>query len=690
MQTKNLQIVPNGVMPRINVSQYDNGREVHFLLYDGSVPYITPAGSSIRVEGTKKDGTGFSYICSYTGNNVTVIIKEQMTLFDGEVPCELRISKNDTDIGTLNFILAVEKGALSDDIPISDTEIPAIIELAKEEQYSSEAWARGTRNGIPVSEDDPAYHNNSKWYADHSQGGSFATLSDVDIYQPMDGQVPVYNSITGKWENAQAGGGLLPHFYIDSEAGSTVTVVAPDSSIIYPTQISSGHWECDVPDYGVYTIHAVLNGDDAVITQTVDDVKEYHITDAHFSYALNVYAPTGSTIRVTATGETYTGTGAGSTAVPFALHQASTTYTIQVTLDGQTKSDTLTTPSTSGGSGSKNIEYGTINLTYADDFRGQTITCSKSGVTITKTAPSGGNSMVFYPPEAGNYTISGVVSGTTYTTTAEVTSLSTAVSADLQTLPDGKTVLPTDDIQTWLACAGITDKSYTTLSEVLADSTTLLALMSDDNAVDYLVRSTTWASDITADSTAMTDIGANDYCADTLLADNTWLNAICNSTYFESVLNTKVPVMTSNTTPSGVVSANIESGTYYAYKAFDNNDTTFWMPSSSTLSDYHDWIQYDFTNNVGINKVRIRSVNPSYAVNLKAKIQGSNDNFATDSHDIKLFNIQITVNQTYDETITFENDNTYRYWRIAIDTMYVTNVYQFKISELQFYGRTSS
>ena len=56
MQTNNLQITPNGVMPRVNVSQYDNGREIHFLLFDGSSSYTPPAGAEIRVEGTKKDG----------------------------------------------------------------------------------------------------------------------------------------------------------------------------------------------------------------------------------------------------------------------------------------------------------------------------------------------------------------------------------------------------------------------------------------------------------------------------------------------------------------------------------------------------------------------------------------------------------------------------------------------------------
>ena len=157
---------------------------------------------------------------------------------------------------------------------------------------------------------------------------------------------------------------------------------------------------------------------------------------------------------------------------------------------------------------------------------------------------------------------------------------------------------PTDDVQTWLNCANIWDKNYTTVAEILADSTTLLALMSDNNAADYLVRSTTWASTICADATAMTDIGANNYAADALLADSTWLAAISASTYFESVLNVKVPVMTSNTTPSGVCTGtgNIYT-THDYYCAFDGSYENGWQINQNATSNYFS-VGYEFTSAV--------------------------------------------------------------------------------------------
>ena len=227
-------------------------------------------------------------------------------------------------------------------------------------------------------------------------------------------------------------GGMLPYLYIDSEAGATVTVVQPDSTTITPTAAGSGHWECELTGgYGTYVIHSVLSGQgDATASLTVDTVKEYHVTDNHYDHTINVTAPNGSTVRVTNGTETYTGTGTGS-AQAYVVHTASSTYTISVTLDGNTKSDTITTPATTAQSSSVTIEFGTINLAVDADFvsGGVSISCAKSGVTtITKTAAA---NMVFRVPETGEYTISATLSGQNYSVNANVVSLSTPVSAEL-------------------------------------------------------------------------------------------------------------------------------------------------------------------------------------------------------------------------------------------------------------------
>lgn len=483
------------------------------------------------------------------------------------------------------------------------------------------------------------------------------------------------------------GGGMLPYLYIDSEAGATVTVNQPDGTTITPTAAGSGHWECELTGgYGTYVIHSVLSGQgDATQSLVVDTVMEYHVTDTHYDHAVSFVAPSGSTVRIEGGTEIYTLTGTGSTQTQV-VHSASTSFTVTATMDGNGKPYTFTTPSTSGQTTtipSGTFDFGTINVSVGADFvtAGSTITCVNGGTSCTpKTAAS---TLVFRVPTTGTWTISGTVSGQTYTTTATITALGTPVSTSLQTIPEGSTVLPTDDIPTWLACGGLSSTGYTTLSQVLADSTTLLALMSYNNAVDYLVRSTTWATDVCADSTAMTDIGANNYCADTLLADTDWNLAIAASTYVDSVLNVKVPTLSSSSTGA---SAENHYGTDDAWKAFDNDDATNWFSSyvASLNESKTAYIQYEFTDAVRIVNLYIKdSLNAGYPMQYtNLDISGSTDGIT--------FTPIYTYNTAFSDenSIAFTNSGTYKYYRVNVTAKSGYNGVQCpRISTLQFYGR---
>lgn len=323
-----------------------------------------------------------------------------------------------------------------------------------------------------------------------------------------------------------------------------------------------------------------------------------------------------------------------------------------------------------GGSSGGGYE---LTVTCDADFAGTTITATDGVTTLTATCPSASPYEVeFDIPNGGEWTISGIIGGSTFSASIDIPD-----ALELHSTPEGSTVLPTDDIQTWLACAGITDKAYTTLNEVLADSTTLLALMSDDNAVDYLVRSTTWASGITADSTAMTDIGSNNYCANTLLSDSTWLTAICNSTYFESVLNTKVPTMTSATAPSGEVFSSGTTSGNDAWKAFDGNDTTI----AAVSTGENGYIGYKFTNAVKVCKVYFKDGTNK---RLKTyKIQGSN----TGNNDWNDITEALTIPSSFIVSESFSNNTAYQYIRILQLTTQTAGALNMTYNTIQFYGR---
>lgn len=184
-QSINLNLIPGGVLPRFSVSQYDKGsRVLQFNLFSGSFPFEVPDGSTVTIQGTKKDMTGFQYPCTYQGSLVVSDLYDQMTVLAGEVTTELVITDTNLNIlGTCNFIIDVEQAALSKDIPISETELPllqeavraaneakASAEAAEDNAEDAEAWANGTRGGVPVEPSDPTYQKNAKYYVDNCIG----------------------------------------------------------------------------------------------------------------------------------------------------------------------------------------------------------------------------------------------------------------------------------------------------------------------------------------------------------------------------------------------------------------------------------------------------------------------------------------------------------------------------------------
>lgn len=341
-------------------------------------------------------------------------------------------------------------------------------------------------------------------------------LNDTQFASLSDGQVLKYNATSQKWENADEAGGILPHLIVISETGSTVTATK-GTTVITATETSTGHFECDITEFGTWTIDAVLGGDDAQVSLVVDTVKVYTVDDSHFHSDITVAYPSGATVSCSKTGET-------------TMYATGSPYTFTVHSSGT-----------------------------------WTITCTKGGVTRT----------------------------------VDVVISTTGQTESLNMTPTGSTVTPTDDVETLCVCAGVWDSTISTISDLLTDSTSLLAVILSNNAIDYLVRSTTFASDVCANSTAMTDIGLNNYASNTLLADSTWLNAICNSTYFERVLNVKFPTMSSNTTPSGTASANTYAGSgYEAYKAFDNNNSSGWARGDQGYLITGDWVQYISAQNI--------------------------------------------------------------------------------------------
>ena len=655
------------------------------------------------------------------------------------------------------------------------------------------------------------------------------------VYDGITKSVTVPITADEQTESVSIGYATIEVTYGNAFRGTTITC-ASGATVYSKTAPSSGNTlSFTIASTGTWVVSGTVSGDTYTQTQVVTEMTTYPVTLNVFNATVTVTFPYSDGASCTITDGVTTLTANTS---PMAFNVPNVgTWTATCTIDGVSAPTQSAVITTDGQTETMTFAFGTINLTYDNAFRGLTITCVNGGTTISKTAPISGNTMAFYPPSTGEWVISATYSGVPYQTSATITSLATPVSASLQQVPNGKTVTPTDDIQKWLNCAGIFDKtSYTTLADVLADSTTLLALMSNNNAVDYLVRSKSWsgeglvpimtsattpsgeasatsemsgyeawkafdgststawvassaatgfdislmyefasevlvkkaivtpyhdgnahAKDYSFDaynngswiplasgsfantsalqtisastnttkykkyrlrltsayainvaitdmqfyddslcdnSTAMTDIGANNYCANTLLDDATWCTAICNSTYFESVLTTKVPTMTSDTTPSGACLYDSIIHNRYAYYAFNGDwsksagtgaitSYTMWA-SNNTAAGNEAYLGYDFGEAKKIYAIRYRgggyggSETPTI---FTFKVQYSDDNTTWNDDDIGT--ITPTVNfdaQTF--PIVMAN---HRYWRIVPLTGLAG--YVCCVSNLQFYGR---
>jgi hypothetical protein len=110
-------------------------------------------------------------------------------------------------IGTFVFIIKVQKSALPADTDMSHSEyqiVEELLETIEQDASDSEAWANGTRDGVPVDSSDPAYHNNSKYWSQQSSSQTLDGLTDVSINSSTlaTGNTIKWNGTSEEWENA--------------------------------------------------------------------------------------------------------------------------------------------------------------------------------------------------------------------------------------------------------------------------------------------------------------------------------------------------------------------------------------------------------------------------------------------------------------------------------------------------------
>lgn len=180
----------------------------------------------------------------------------------------------------------------------------------------------------------------------------------------------------------------------------------------------------------------------------------------------------------------------------------------------------------------------TVNTTE-DTLFGKTVTATNEVKTVSGTF-SGSGSATLQIPWIGSTMVSSTDGTDTADDTVDVTAYMASYSVDITFTPVGETVTPVNDITILLKCAGIKDRTYATMSELLAanDTDAMFEITLSKNAMQYLARSTGFADEVCANESFMTYLGQSSYVDDTVLNSDLWKQKIKASQYWSLVYTT--------------------------------------------------------------------------------------------------------------------------------------------------------
>lgn len=207
MEVINLNLIPTGALPVVHASQYDEGRTFRANLMDGSTVYTLDGTEVLECDVKKPDGNIVTVAVTNTSDSyVEIDTTLQMCACAGESLAELHITKGAQEIGTLNFILAVERSPLEGGIQ-SDSGIhnlQAQIGEAVADQYAAEDVVF---DAAPVAGHGTGFAVTSEGVKNYVEGEIAALtipeelddLQDVKLTSPTAGQIMEYDG--AKWKN---------------------------------------------------------------------------------------------------------------------------------------------------------------------------------------------------------------------------------------------------------------------------------------------------------------------------------------------------------------------------------------------------------------------------------------------------------------------------------------------------------
>lgn len=143
-----LDITPQGNYPVVYLSQFENGRQIKFIMMNRGRAFIIPSsGISVTISGVKSNGGYYEHICTFDSRNVCVPVENDMTDVPGRGVATIKFTDGDGDtVISAKFVMNVQE-ATSD----SGVEVPTVAETILQ-QILSEIRQEASKLDIDMEE----------------------------------------------------------------------------------------------------------------------------------------------------------------------------------------------------------------------------------------------------------------------------------------------------------------------------------------------------------------------------------------------------------------------------------------------------------------------------------------------------------------------------------------------------------
>ena len=276
-----LDITPQGNYPVVYLSQFENGRQIKFIMMNRGQVFTIPPGLSASISGVKSNGGYYEHTCTFDSRNVYVSVVDDMVDASGRGVAIIKFTDSDEDtVISAKFVVNVQETPSDGGI-----EVPTVAETILQ-QILSEINAKIAELNDHIDEMDENYQDFIDDAGDRMTQHETTVNNSIQSMQNTIGNTPMLTTattITGAVrelrDEAYSNKFILKTFAtqnrrIDANAIANVT--------LYPLSIS-GYRAVGIMSYN---IESVGNGDNSYryIRVLGFDIDKQSIGTVDFSY----------------------------------------------------------------------------------------------------------------------------------------------------------------------------------------------------------------------------------------------------------------------------------------------------------------------------------------------------------------------------------------------------------------------